>query len=380
MLQGVWEAPCGSESDTGVSDVDQKRRRGKHDKKKNSASDVGKYGLQFAASTARFFGHDKEGSEVHPRILAMNWRSKVCFCLRSHFGSSRFLFERPHSSVCIPARSQCTPPYLVLWCQLILQISVLLTVPLPILTDWAPVPAHWKLKSMKSSCGLQLPLPAQSVSKFDRSHSDDYRRCGRTCDQRRRDWAKYQHIYLNISARIVALEGGNSSGSGVSGSPAGPWPLPGRVGGSTATKFRDPDSVDDTRNMWRKLETNADDENSRSAILLRCPSAQSRASVSAWLSNEVAESEKDSEVKCKSRRQPSSKTLTPSGRLKNVLSGRQLALVQEETLVVFYKRMPRQTVRQCGKKLETQADLAWSKHPFQCWKWRNILTWKAQTV
>ena len=34
-------------------------------------------------------------------------------------------------------------------------------------------------------------------------------------------------------------------------------------------------------------------------------------------------------------RQKGRKTLTPSGRLKNVSSGRQLGLVQEETLVVF---------------------------------------------
>ena len=39
------------------------------------------------------------------------------------------------------------------------------------------------------------------------------------------------------------------------------------------------------------------------------------------------------------------KTLTPSGRLKKVFSGRQLGLVREETRVVFYTRTPRETVR-----------------------------------
>ena len=38
---------------------------------------------------------------------------------------------------------------------------------------------------------------------------------------------------------------------------------------------------------------------------------------------------------------------------------------KEETLVAFYTRMPRDTVRQCQKKWETQEDLAWSKHPLQ---------------
>ena len=43
-------------------------------------------------------------------------------------------------------------------------------------------------------------------------------------------------------------------------------------------------------------------------------------------------------------RQKGRKILTLSGRLKNVFSGRQLGLVQEETLVVFYTRVPRDTV------------------------------------
>ena len=55
-------------------------------------------------------------------------------------------------------------------------------------------------------------------------------------------------------------------------------------------------------------------------------------------------------------------------------------LFKEETLVVFFTRIPRETVRQRGKKWETQENLAWSKHPLQFRKWRNRLTWKAQTV
>ena len=37
------------------------------------------------------------------------------------------------------------------------------------------------------------------------------------------------------------------------------------------------------------------------------------------------------------------KTLTPSGRLENVFSGRLLGLVQEETIVIFYTHVPRDT-------------------------------------
>ena len=74
------------------------------------------------------------------------------------------------------------------------------------------------------------------------------------------------------------------------------------------------------------------------------------------------------------------KILTPSGRLENVFSGRLLGLVQEDTLAVFYTRMPRDTVRLSGKKWETQEGLIWSKHSLQYRKWRNRLTWKGHTV
>ena len=72
--------------------------------------------------------------------------------------------------------------------------------------------------------------------------------------------------------------------------------------------------------------------------------------------------------------------LPPSGRLKNVFSGRQLGLVQEKKLVVFYTCMPRETVRQRGKKWRTQEDLVCSKHTLQYRKWRCRWTWKAWTV
>ena len=51
-------------------------------------------------------------------------------------------------------------------------------------------------------------------------------------------------------------------------------------------------------------------------------------------------------------RQKGRKTLTPSGRLKNDFSGRQLGLVQEETVVVFYTRIPRETLRTTWDEVE----------------------------
>ena len=40
------------------------------------------------------------------------------------------------------------------------------------------------------------------------------------------------------------------------------------------------------------------------------------------------------------------------GRLENVFSGRLLYFVQKKTLAIFYTRMPRDAVRQCGKEVE----------------------------
>ena len=57
-------------------------------------------------------------------------------------------------------------------------------------------------------------------------------------------------------------------------------------------------------------------------------------------------------------RQKGRKTLAPSG-------GRQLDFVQKETLAVFSTRMPRDAVRLCGKKWETQRDLTWKRYPLQ---------------
>ena len=51
-------------------------------------------------------------------------------------------------------------------------------------------------------------------------------------------------------------------------------------------------------------------------------------------------------------RQKGRKIPTRSGRLKNVFSGSQLGLVQEETLVVFNTRMPRETARTTWDEVE----------------------------
>ena len=58
------------------------------------------------------------------------------------------------------------------------------------------------------------------------------------------------------------------------------------------------------------------------------------------------------------RQKKGEKTLTPSGRLENVFSGRQVGLVQEETPVVFYTRMPRETVTTSWDEAERRKEIS----------------------
>ena len=66
------------------------------------------------------------------------------------------------------------------------------------------------------------------------------------------------------------------------------------------------------------------------------------------------------------------KILTLSGRLKNVFSRRQLGLVQEETLVAFHIRMPRETVRTTWNEVEIRKKFSsGSKYRLQYRKWKT---------
>ena len=80
-------------------------------------------------------------------------------------------------------------------------------------------------------------------------------------------------------------------------------------------------------------------------------------------------------AKARNKRKRAKTFLAPSGRLKNVFSGRQLGLVQEETLVVFY------TMHATGDR---EDNMEWSAETQEIWpgasiifqyrKWRNRLT------
>ena len=51
-------------------------------------------------------------------------------------------------------------------------------------------------------------------------------------------------------------------------------------------------------------------------------------------------------------------------------------LLKKRHLIVFHTRMPRDSVRLCWKKWETEGKLTKNKHPLQYRKWSNRLTWK----
>ena len=68
--------------------------------------------------------------------------------------------------------------------------------------------------------------------------------------------------------------------------------MPSHNGGSTVAGSHDPPPVNDDRNLRRKIDSNSnpwskppEDENSRSAVLLRFPCCQSRAGVTAWFTS-----------------------------------------------------------------------------------------------
>ena len=113
----------------------------------------------------------------------------------------------------------------------------------------------------------QPPLLTQSVSGFES--------CVQTLSQSMATITtkvtSIEEVVGCLAARVAAVEAGAILASSVSGPPAGSWPLPGQIDGSTATGSRDPSSLDENRNTRRRLDkdTCPDDENARSAVLLR---------------------------------------------------------------------------------------------------------------
>ena len=92
--------------------------------------------------------------------------------------------------------------------------------------------------------------------------------------------------FSTLTARMCKVETDAASASNVSGS-ARSWPSVEQVDGSTAAGSHGPGSPDDNRNTRRRLDTlsSTEDEQSRSAVLLRFPCEQYHKGITKWIDN-----------------------------------------------------------------------------------------------
>ena len=97
-------------------------------------------------------------------------------------------------------------------------------------------------------------------------------------------FAEMEQNYGSLTARLCKVEGDIVSASSVSGS-ARSWNVLGQNDGSTAAGSHGPGSSDDHRNTRRRLDTSSstEDEQSRSAVLLRFPCEQYLKGITKWI-------------------------------------------------------------------------------------------------
>ena len=104
-------------------------------------------------------------------------------------------------------------------------------------------------------------------------------------------FAEMEQKYSSLSARLCKVEGDMVSASSVSGS-ARSWNVLGQNDGSTAAGSHGPGSSDDNRNSRRRLDTfsSPEEEQSRSAVLLRFPCEQYLKGITKWIDTRWEES------------------------------------------------------------------------------------------
>ena len=130
---------------------------------------------------------------------------------------------------------------------------------------------------------VKLPLLIQSISRFEN--------CVQTLSQTVASYdakiTNIEQMVYSLAARVTTLETNAttvSSGSGPT------WNILGHSDGSTATGSlgsHGPGSSDDNRNTRRRLNTfsSPEDEQSRSAVLLRFPNEQYHRGITKWIDN-----------------------------------------------------------------------------------------------
>ena len=131
----------------------------------------------------------------------------------------------------------------------------------------------------------KLPLLIQNVSRFEN--------CVQTLSQTVASYdakiANIEQMVSSLAALFTASETNTTTVSSGSGS-ARSWNILGHSDGSTATgspRSHGPESSDDNRNTRRRLDafSSPEDEQSRSAVVLRFPCQQYHRGITMWIDN-----------------------------------------------------------------------------------------------
>ena len=131
----------------------------------------------------------------------------------------------------------------------------------------------------------KLPLLMQSVPRFENC----VQTLSHTVARMMRKITNIEPMVSSLAARVTALETNAASVSSGCGS-ARSWNILGHIDGSTATGSlgsHGPGSSDDSRNTRRRLDTfsSPEDEQARSAVLLRFPCEQYHTGITKWINN-----------------------------------------------------------------------------------------------
>ena len=185
---------------------------------------------------------------------------------------------------------QCTRP-----CpgrRLYLRMLVLATISI----EWEPAPLMNSSRRFESYYYSLVPL-ARCVANFESlihtitnslvlltSRVANIEQIVNTFSTKTASFPEMEQNYSSLTARLCKVEGDIVSASSVSGT-ARSWNVLSQNDGSTAAGFHAPGSSDDHRNTPRRLDTSSstEDEQSRSAVLLRFPCEQFLKEITKWI-------------------------------------------------------------------------------------------------
>ena len=176
--------------------------------------------------------------------------------------------------------------------RMLLLLMVLATISM----EWPAVPVMNSSRRFESYYYPLVPL-ARSVANFEShiqtitnsvvlltSRVTNIEQIVKTFSTKTASFPEMEQNYSSLTARLCKVEGDIVSASSVSGT-ARSWNVLSQSDGSTAAGFHGPGSSDDHRNTRRRLDTSSstEDEQSRSAVLLRFPCEQYLKGITKWI-------------------------------------------------------------------------------------------------